>query len=100
MGHFLRSSTASHSLTRIQESLNLPHRNGKARYKYQVELYTIYVPINTEQKMALAAYCAENDSIQQLFTYQLGLVKKCVDILGPQGSCTYIYVPQVCDCGF
>ena len=31
--------------------------------------------------MALAAYCAENVSVQQLSTYQLGLVKKCVDIL-------------------
>ena len=33
--------------------------------------------------MALAAYCAENDSIQQLSTYQLVLIKKCVDILSP-----------------
>ena len=33
--------------------------------------------------MALAAYCSENDSIQQLSTYQLVLIKKCVDILSP-----------------
>jgi len=26
---------------------------------------------------------AENDSIQQLSAYQLGLVKKCVEILSP-----------------
>ena len=33
--------------------------------------------------MALAAYSAENGSIQQLSAHQLGLVKKCVDILSP-----------------
>ena len=33
--------------------------------------------------MALATYSAENDSIPQLSTYQLELVKKCIDILSP-----------------
>ena len=36
-----------------------------------------------EQKMTLAAYSAENGSIQQPSAHQLGLVKKCVDILSP-----------------
>jgi len=54
-----------------------------------VEFYSIYVPVNTRAKMALAAYCAENDSIQQLSTYQLGLVKKCVDILSPIEEATH-----------
>ena len=36
-----------------------------------------------EQKMALAAYCAETGSIQQLTPHQLELMRKCVDILSP-----------------
>ena len=38
--------------------------------------------------MALAAYCAENGSIQQLTPYQLELIKKCVDILSPMEEIT------------
>ena len=33
--------------------------------------------------MALAAYCAETGSIQQLTPHQLELMRKCVDILSP-----------------
>ena len=36
-----------------------------------------------EQKMALAAYAAENSSIQQLSSLQLDLLKKCIEVLGP-----------------
>lgn len=78
VGHFHRSSTASHCLTRIQESLNIPRHKLKqdVSTRWNSTLYMFQSIL--EQKMALAAYCAENDSIQQLSTYQLGLVKKCV----------------------
>ena len=33
--------------------------------------------------MALAAYCAENDNIQQLFSHHLGLVKNVLTFLSP-----------------
>ena len=36
-----------------------------------------------EQKTAMAAYCAETGSIQQLTPHQLELMRKCVDILSP-----------------
>ena len=42
-----------------------------------------------EQKMAIAACCAKNDNIQQLSTYQLGLVIKYVDILSPTEDVTH-----------
>ena len=83
VGHFHRSTTASHSLTRIQKSLNLPEHNLKqdVSTRWNSSLYMFQSVL--EQKMALAVYCTENDSVQQLSTYQLGLVKKCVDILSP-----------------
>ena len=36
-----------------------------------------------EQKMALAAYAAESNSIQQLSSHQLDLLKKCIEVLSP-----------------
>ena len=42
-----------------------------------------------EQNMAIAACCAKNDNIQQLSTYQLGLVIKSVDILSPTEEVTH-----------
>ena len=33
--------------------------------------------------MALAAYCTETGSIQQLTPHQLELMRKCVDVLSP-----------------
>ena len=36
-----------------------------------------------EQKMALAAYTAENSGIQQLSSHQLELLKKLIEVLGP-----------------
>ena len=83
VGHFHRLSTASHSLTRIQKSLNIPCHKLKQDIstRWNSTLY-IFQSI-LEQKMALAAYCAENDNIQQLSIHQLVLVRKCVDILSP-----------------
>ena len=83
VGHFHRSSTASHCLTKIQDSLKIPKHKLKqdVSTRWNSTLYMFQSIV--EQKMALAAYCAENDSIQQLSTYQLVLIKKCVDILSP-----------------
>ena len=36
-----------------------------------------------EQKMALAAYAAENSSIKQLSSHQLDIIKKVIEILVP-----------------
>ena len=83
VGHFHRSSVASHNLTRIQQSLGIPQHKLKQEVatRWNSTLY-MYQSI-LEQKMALAAFSAENGSIQQLSAHQLGLVKKCVDILSP-----------------
>ena len=74
VGHFHRSSIASHNLTRIQQSLGIPQHKLKQEVatRWNSILY-IYQSI-LEQKMALAAYSAENGSIQQLSAHQLGLV--------------------------
>ena len=77
VGHFHRSSVASHSLKRIQESLNVPQhkliQNVSTRWNS-----TFYMMKSVqEQKMALAAYAAENSSIQQLSSHQLDILKKC-----------------------
>ncbi|XP_065892448.1 zinc finger BED domain-containing protein 4-like [Dysidea avara] len=83
VGHFHRSSIASHNLTRIQQSLGIPQHKLKQEVatRWNSTLY-MYQSV-LEQKMTLAAYSAENGSIQQLSAHQLGLVKKCVDILSP-----------------
>ena len=89
VGHFHRSSTASHSLTRIQKSLNIPCHKLKqdVSMRWNSTLYMFQSIL--EQKMALAAYCAENDNFQQLSTHQLVLVRKCVDILSPIEEITH-----------
>ena len=83
VGHFHRSSIASQNLKRIQESLNIPQHKLKQDIttRWNSTLYMFQCIL--EQKMPLAAYCAENGSIQQLTPYQLELIKKCVDILSP-----------------
>jgi len=79
--HFHRSSVASHNLKRIQESLSIPQHKLKLDIstRWNSTLYMFQSIL--EQKMALAAYCAESGSIQQLTPYQLDLMKKCVDIM-------------------
>lgn len=83
VGHFHRSSVASHNLKRIQDSLNIPQHKLKSDVvmRWNSTLYMFESVL--EQKMALAAYCAETSSIQQLTPYQLELMRKCVDILNP-----------------
>jgi len=65
---------------RIQESLTIP------QHKLKLDIATRWLHMFQfilEKKMALAAYCAESGSIEQLTPYQLDLMKKCVDILSP-----------------
>ena len=83
MGHFHRSSVASHNLKRIQNSLNIQEHKLKQDVvtRWNSTLYMFESVL--EQKMALAAYCAETGSIQQLTPHQLELMRRCVDILSP-----------------
>ena len=83
VGHFHRSSVAGHNLKRIQESLNVPQHKLKSDVvtRWNSTLYMFESVL--EQKTALAAYCAETGSIQQLTPHQLELMKKCVDVLSP-----------------
>ena len=59
VGHFHRSSVSSHSLKRIQDSLNIPQHKLKSDVvmRWNSTLYMFESVL--EQKMALVAYCAE-----------------------------------------
>ena len=83
VGHFHRSSVAIHNLKRIQDSLNILQHKLKLDIvtRWNSTLYMFESVL--EQKMALAAYCAETGSIQQLTPHQLEMMRKCVDILSP-----------------
>ena len=76
VGHFHRSSVTSHNLKRIQDSLNIPQHKLKLDVvtRWNSTLYMFESVL--EQKMALAAYCAETGSIQQLTPHQLELMRK------------------------
>ena len=83
VGHFHQSSVASHNLKRIQNSLNVPEHKLKQDIvtRWNSTLYMFESVL--EQKMALADYCVETGSIQQLTPHQLELMRRCVDILSP-----------------
>ena len=89
VGHFHRSSVASHNLKRIQDSLNIPQHKLKldVATRWNSTLYMFESVL--EQKMALAAYCTETGCIQQLTPHQLELMRKCVDILSPIEEITH-----------
>ena len=83
VGHFHRSSVACYNLKRIQDSLNVPQHKLKSDVVTRWNSTLFMFQSVLEQKMALAAYCAETGNIQQLTPHQLELMKKCVDILSP-----------------
>ena len=81
--HFHRSSIASHNLKRIQQSLDIPQHKLKQDITTRWNSTFYMLKSIQEQKMALAAYAAENSSIQQLSSNQLDLLRKCIEILSP-----------------
>ena len=82
VGHFKHSSVACHKLARIQENLDLPRHTLKqdVSTRWNSTLYMIQSIL--EQKMALAAYAAEND-IPQLTASQLEIARKMTLVLAP-----------------
>ena len=82
VGHFKHSSVACHKLARIQENLGLPQHTLKqdVSTRWNSTLYMIQSIL--EQKMALAAYAAEND-IPQLTANQLEIARKLTLVLAP-----------------
>lgn len=83
VGHFKHSTLAYHRLNEIQDKLSMdkhrlvqdePTRWNSTLYMLQ-SIYT--------QKMALAAYTTEYDSISMLTTHQLELVRKIIAVLEP-----------------
>ena len=80
VGHFKHSSVASHKLTTIQDNLGLPQHTLKqdVATRRNSTLYMFHSVL--KQKMALAAYTAEND-IPQLTANQLEIARKMVLII-------------------
>ena len=83
VGHFHRSSVASHNLKRIQESLNIPQHKLKQNVQTRWNSTFYMLTSVQEQKMALAAYAAENSGVQQLSSHQLDVMKRVIEILSP-----------------
>ena len=82
VGHFKHSSVAYHKLALIQENLDLPKHKLKQDVSTRWNSTLYMVESILEQKMALAAYAAEN-SIVQLTPTQLELAKTIVVVLSP-----------------
>ena len=82
VGHFKHSSVAYHKLALIQENLDLPKHKLKQDVSTRWNSTLYMVESILEQKMALAAYAAEN-SIVQLTPTQLELAKRIVVVLSP-----------------
>jgi len=82
VGQFKYSSVAYHKLAQIQENLDLPKHTLKQDVSTRWNSALYMAESILEQKMALAAYAAEN-SIQQLTPTQLEIAKKMVSVLSP-----------------
>ena len=93
VGHFKHSSVACHKLARIQENLGLPQHTLKqdVSTRWNSTLYMIQSIL--EQKMALAAYAAEND-IPQLTANQLEIARKLTLVLAPIEEITQVISKQ------
>ena len=89
VGHFKHSSVAYHKLAAIQEKLRLPKHTLKqdVSTRWNSSLYMIKSIL--EQKMALAAYAAEND-VQQLTGNQLEIARKMTLVLEPVEEITQV----------
>ena len=82
VGHFKHSSVACHKLAQIQENLDLPKHTLKQDVSTRWNSTLYMVESILEQKMALAAYAAENN-IQQLTPSQLEIARKMALVLSP-----------------
>lgn len=82
VGHFKHSSVAYHKLAQIQENLDLPKHKliQDVSTRWNSTLYMVESIL--EQKMALAAYAAENN-IAQLTPMQLEIARRMVLVLSP-----------------
>ena len=82
VGHFKHSSVAYHKLAQIQENLDLPKHKliQDVSTRWNSTLYMMESIL--EQKMALAAYAAENN-IAQLTPMQLEIARRMVFVLSP-----------------
>ena len=58
VGHFHRSSVASHNLKRIQESLNVPQHKLIQNISNKVEFHILYDEINTRAKNGFSSLCS------------------------------------------
>ena len=82
VGHFKHSSVACLKLANIQENLDLPKHRLKQDVTTRWNSTLYMVESILEQKMALAAYAAENN-IPQLTPNQLEIARKMVLVLSP-----------------
>ena len=82
VGHFKYSSVACHKVAQIQENLDLPKHTLKQDVSTRWNSTLYMVEFILEQKMALAAYAAENN-IQQLTPSQLEIARKMALVLSP-----------------
>ena len=82
VGHFKHSSVAYHKLVQIQENLDLSKHKliQDVSTRWNSTLYMVESIL--EQKMALAAYAAENN-IAQLTPMQLEIARRMVLVLSP-----------------
>ena len=94
VGHFKHSSVAYHKLATIQENLQLPKHTLKqdVSTRWNSSLYMIQSIL--EQKMALAAYAADND-IQQLTASQLEIARKMTLVLEPVEEITQVISKEI-----
>lgn len=99
VGHFKHTSVACHKLARIQENLGLPQHTLKqdVSTRWNSTLYMIQSIL--EQKMALAAYAAEND-IPQLTASQLEIARKMALVLSPIEEITQAISKQTATLSF
>ncbi len=82
-GHFKHSQLAYSKLKEIQTTLGMPNHRliQDVATRWNSSLYMQQSIVS--QKVSLAAYSTENDSIPQLTSHQLDMIEKMITILKP-----------------